>query len=106
MKIVQTPLVISVILGIIGATSAKTIGDVDRQTSVHVSIIISAIVVLIIFLLTAGAAVGRRVTHRGESILIRAVAFSLPLLLIRVIYSLAGAFGDDERFNPISGSTT
>jgi hypothetical protein len=43
-------------------------------------------------------------TRRGEKQLLTAVAISLPILLIRVLYSMLSTFSNKIVFNPVIGS--
>jgi hypothetical protein len=61
------------------------------------------VVFILLLVLTIGAVIGHRMTQRGESILLYAVVISLPLIMVRIVYSLVFSFSEDERF---TGSTT
>jgi hypothetical protein len=106
LKIVQTPAGIALVLCIIGATSTNTPKDVDKQTTVQAGIAIYLVVYILLVLLTAGAGLAYRMTGRGEKKLLIIVALSLPILLVRVIYSMLSVFSHDNSFNPMTGSTT
>jgi hypothetical protein len=106
LKIVQTPAAIALILCIVGATSASSPEDVTHEGTVKAGVAIFLVVYILLVLLTIGAALGRRWTGRGERKLLIAVAVSLPVLLIRMIYSLLSTFSNDKIFNPVNGSTT
>jgi hypothetical protein len=43
-------------------------------------------------------------TRRGETCLLTAVVISLPILLIRVLYSMLSTFSSNIVFNPVIGS--
>ena len=62
-------------------------------------------VFVLLCFLCAVASVGARRTGRGEGGLIIAVAFAMPFLLVRIIYSLIAVFGHDADFKPGAGST-
>jgi hypothetical protein len=106
LKIVQTPAGIALILCIIGATSANTPQDVDKQATVQVGVSIYLGIYILLLLLTASAYVACRKTGRGERKLLEVVALSLPVLLVRVIYSMLSVFSHDRVFSPLNGSTT
>lgn len=55
--------------------------------------------------LTLGAWIAMRKAGRGEGILVLAVICALPLLLVRLIYSLLAIFSHDKTFSMVSGST-
>ncbi|KAI5456032.1 hypothetical protein BGZ63DRAFT_418067 [Mariannaea sp. PMI_226] len=103
-KAVQTPAAIALILCIVGATSANNPAEIGDQGPVKAGIVLYLVVFVFILLLTAVAAVGIRMTKRGEAKLLRAVAMSLPFLLVRIIYSLLSIFSDNANFSTASGS--
>jgi hypothetical protein len=106
LKAIQTPAAIALILCIVGATSANEVQDVAKQGTVRAGVIIYLVVYIALVLLTAGAALGRRMTGRGEVKLLVAVATTLPVLLVRLIYSMLSAFSDDKVFSPVTESTS
>lgn len=92
LRAVQTPAAVGFILGIVGATSADSIDTVEKQTTIRVGVVLYLVVLVTIVVLAVGAASGRRSTHRGEVQLLAAVGLSLPILLVRIVYSLLGCF--------------
>jgi len=106
MRAVQVPATIALILCIVGATSANTPGEIYAQTTVHIGIILFAVVLFALIILTIGAGLGWRTTHRGEGAIIAAVALALPFLTVRILYSLLAVFSHDAKFNAVTGSTT
>ncbi|KAJ9613559.1 hypothetical protein H2200_003501 [Cladophialophora chaetospira] len=106
LKAIQTPAAVALILCIVGATSASDPTKIESESTVHIGIILFAIVYVALVLLTLGAMLGRRRTGQGEMSLIVAVSFALPFLAVRVLYALLAAFSHNKSFNPATGSTT
>ncbi|KPM42693.1 hypothetical protein AK830_g3893 [Neonectria ditissima] len=105
-KTVQVPAAVALILCIVGGVSADTPAEIGDQSTTQAGVILFLIVLVLIVLLTVGAAVGRNTTGRGEGRLLGAVAVSLPMLLIRIIYSFLVVFSKDSHFSMASGSTS
>ncbi|KAH7140273.1 hypothetical protein B0J13DRAFT_596561 [Dactylonectria estremocensis] len=105
-RVVQLPAAIALILCIVGGVSADNPTEIRDQDTVKAGVILYLIVLFLLFLLVVGAAVARRKTERGEHRLLCAVAISLPVLLIRVIYSLLAVFSKQPVFAAMSGSTS
>ncbi|KAJ5835302.1 hypothetical protein N7447_001328 [Penicillium robsamsonii] len=97
---------VAVILSILGATSNPNIthGLVNMKTKVGlIFYLIAWIGVCGLLLLVA------KRTHSiedGEHRLLLAVAVSLPLILVRLMYSFIYAFGHKAEFNSVSGNIT
>jgi hypothetical protein len=106
LKAVQIPAAVALILCIVGATSANTPADIDSEITVHIGVILFAVVFGALVLLEGGAILGRRMTGRGEDALLFSVAVALPFLAVRVLYSIFAAFSHDQQFNPATGSET
>lgn len=106
LRIIQTPAAVALILCIVGATSANSPLDIASQGTVQAGIAVYFVITVVLCILTLGAAIGIRRTRRGEVWLLKAIALSLPLILVRVIYSMAGCFADggNSTFNPVTGS--
>lgn len=93
------------ILCIVGATSADNATEIDDQVTVKIGVVLFAVTFAGVSLLCAIAAILARKTKRGERQLIRAVAFALPFLLVRMVYSLVAMFGHSVDFSIGNGST-
>lgn len=106
LKAVQTPAAIALVLCIVGATSANNPAVIDSETTVHIGIILFAVVFVALVLLDGGALLARRMTGRGEDALVFSVAVALPFLAVRVLFSILAAFSHDRQFNPATGSET
>jgi hypothetical protein len=103
---VHTPAVIALILCIVGATSASSPTQIESETTLHIGIILYAVVLVMLALLTLGACIAKRRSEEGEGLLILAVIVAMPFLTIRVIYALLAAFSNSPIFNPFTGSET
>jgi uncharacterized membrane protein YgcG len=100
LKAIQTPTAIALILCIVGATSANSPLDITSQTTVQAGVIIFLVVVVVLIPLVAGGFAGHRRTGRGEPPLLRALAVALPLLVVRITYSMLTCFGHYAVFTP------
>ena len=105
LKLIQTPAAIGLILCIVGATSANDPAEIYNEDTVKIGVILFAVVYVLLCLLCAAASIAARKTKRGEGKLITAVAFALPFLLVRVVYSLITTFGHSVDFQIGNGST-
>jgi hypothetical protein len=106
MRAVQIPAIVALILCIVGATSAATPEQIEGQSTVHIGIILFAVVFGLLVLLDGGAIIASRMTQRGEVLLIVGVTLALPFLAVRLVYSLLVAFAHDKQFNLATGSQT
>jgi hypothetical protein len=102
-RIFQTPAAVALILCIVGATSAEGGSNIAEQSTVQAGVILFAVLIIALSFLAVIAIIGIRVTQHGETSILTGVCLSLPLLLIRIIYSLLGCFGG-AQFSPIQGS--
>lgn len=106
LKIVQTPAAIGLILCIVGATSASDPDDIESQATVKAGIILFLAVFVLLSILTLVAVLCRSKLPEQEKKLIYAVGAALPLILLRIIYSLLAAFSHKPAFNFVTGSKT
>ncbi|KAI9923757.1 hypothetical protein MW887_008384 [Aspergillus wentii] len=67
--------------------------DIFQQDTLRAGLIIFTVVLGALFILYIGSYIGYHKTGRGERPLVVAVGGSLPLLLIRMVYSLLECFG-------------
>jgi len=102
---VQTPAAVGLILCIVGATSADDPSQIYNETTLKIGVILFALVFAILCIMCAVAAIAARKTRRGERQLILAVAFALPFLLVRVLYSLIAIFSHSADFQLGNQST-
>ncbi|KAI1608210.1 hypothetical protein EDD37DRAFT_613358 [Exophiala viscosa] len=105
-RAIQIPATVALILCIVGAADAKSPADILSESTVHIGIILFAVVYGLLVLLTGYALRQWRLTGLGESRLIIAVCVTLPFLAVRVLYSLLAAFSHDAKFNPSTGSAS
>ncbi|KIV87847.1 hypothetical protein PV11_03365 [Exophiala sideris] len=105
-RAIQIPATVALILCIVGATNAQNPADIDSESTVHIGIILFAVVYGVLVLLTGYALRQWRFAGLGESRLIIAVCVTLPFLAVRLLYSLLAAFSHDAKFNPATGSTS
>lgn len=97
---------VAVILSIVGATKNSDIshGLVTTETKVGLILYLVAwIGVCGLFLLVL---MRTQSIEDGEHRLLLAVGISLPLILVRLIYSFIYAFGQKAEFNMLSGNVT
>lgn len=106
LRLIQTPAAVALILCVVGATSANSPAQIESESTVHIGVILFTVVFATLVFMTGGAILARRITRRGEGLLVLAVSLALPFLAVRVLYSLLAAFSHDSDFNPATGSTT
>lgn len=104
-RVIQVPPTVGLILCIVGATSANDATEIDKQDTVKIGVVLFTVSFASICLLCAIASILARKTERGERELIRSVAFALPFLLVRVVYSLVTMFGNSVDFSIDNDST-
>lgn len=107
-QLLRVPLIAGIILVIIGTVASASTWistgsyPIDRLTKIGTIIIVAGFAVIV---LVALAFVARRAdAERADALLLDAIIASLPLILIRLIYSLMIAFVDDAAFNPLDGN--
>lgn len=104
----RLPLIAGIILVIIGTdisagnwitTGAYTI---NHLTKIGTVIIVAAFAIIVLVVLVF---IPRRAeAERSDALLFDMILLSLPLILIRLVYSLLIAFVDDAAFNPLVGN--
>lgn len=104
-RLVQTPATIGLILCIVGATQAKNPLEIFDQTTLKAGIVIYAVVVVVLSLLCLGAILAWRKRVAGERPIMIALGWSLPLLLILIMYAVAEAFGSHAPGSILVSST-
>ena len=105
-KIVHLPATIGLILCIVGATNAKNPSQIESESTVHIGVILFAVVFALLVLLELVAIVVSRETGRGEKLLVAGLAVAMPFIAVRLIYALLAAFSHDHDFDPVTGSQT
>ena len=105
-RLVGMVALVAVILSIVGATENSNItsGLVNTKSQAGLALYIVAWVGLCgLFLLVANRS---QSIEDGEHRLLLAVGISLPLILVRLIYSCIYTFGHKAQFNMLSGNVT
>lgn len=106
LRIPQILVTVGAILCIIAATDASTPAELEYESDLHVGIVLYLASLIVLSVLTLIVGIAYLKEHRGEGRIILAVACSLPLILVRIIYSMVAAFAHNSSFNLISGSVT
>lgn len=108
MTILRIPQLITTVAGIlciVGATSASTIQDFTKESTVHIGVILYIVSYVILLILTITACALYLKSRSGEKALVLAVLAALPFLLIRLLYSLIACFAHNaSNFNFVTGS--
>ncbi|KAH8801681.1 hypothetical protein F5884DRAFT_524141 [Xylogone sp. PMI_703] len=110
LRLIQTVIIVALVLGIVGGVNAgnnfqKTgrfqTGSVSKAGSALFIVSFVAVVAATVLLATS-------ISHAeaGEKRLILAVGLSLPLLLVRLIYSCLSTFTHRQTFNQLAGNVT
>ena len=101
---------VGIILSIIGGVNSgndygKT-GRYEPQTlsKVGLALFIASFVAILAFTVIFSMSISH--AEPGEKRILSAVAASLPLLVVRLIYSSVYTFGDVHRFSSLTGSVT
>lgn len=108
MTVLRIPQIITTVAGIlciVGATSANTIQDFTKESTVHIGVILYMVSYIILLVLTVIAGAVYLKKRSGEKALILAVAAALPFLLVRLLYTLIACFAHNaSSFNLVTGS--
>ena len=104
-KIVHIPAVIALILCVVGATNASDPTKIESQSTIHIGIILFAVVWGMLVALTFGAWYAKRRSGEGEGLLILAVLCALPFLAVKLVYSILPAFTHSKIFGLNAHST-
>jgi hypothetical protein len=107
-KLVGLIAVVGFILVIVGQTSNTssfaTMTNVDTRTKIGmVLLLVSCVGLCMLFLLLSSR---YRHIEGGERRLVLAVGLSLPLLFVRIIYSILVVFANNPKFNQLTGNVT
>jgi len=109
-KLIHTVITVALILGIVGGTQAGTnygnTGIYKAQTLSKVGSVLFIVAYIAILLVTVIISFSVSHAEAGEKRLLLAVAVSLPLLLVRLIYSLMTSFSKLKGFNSVTGDVT
>lgn len=92
------------IIGGVNAASSDNIAKVQNSTKVGISLYLASFAAICLIALYVGTK--SKQVEKGETRLVLAVIFSLPFLLVRLIYSSLATFAHNPRFNIMTGSVT
>lgn len=106
LKVVQTPAVIALVLCIVGATSTSSPAEIEKNTTVHIGIILFLVVYVEVVLLTVIAAIFKKKLPDQERNILKAVGLALPFIFVHILYSLLSAFTHDRTFDLTSDTPT
>jgi hypothetical protein len=108
LRLVQTLVLVGLILGIVGgsksSSSFQQTGTLqsNSESTAGLGVIIAGYAILCASTILIATQVNY--AEAGERRLIAAVGLSLPFVLVRLIYSCIGTFGNDKNFKPITGN--
>lgn len=110
LKFVELILLVSMILGIVGGTNAA--GDYSKTghfqpgslNKVGTGLMIAAWALTVVATIMTSFSISH--AEHGEKRLIVAIAFSLPFLAVRLVYSIFSTFTTNKHFNLLTGSPT
>ncbi|CAI7666970.1 unnamed protein product [Penicillium viridicatum] len=97
---------VAVILSIVGATTNSNIGQGAVNTESKVGLVLYLVTWIGVFGLFLVVLQRNQSIEDGEHRLLLAVEISLPLILIRLVYSFIYSFGHKSEFNMVSGNVT
>ncbi|OQD71606.1 hypothetical protein PENPOL_c001G00355 [Penicillium polonicum] len=97
---------VAVILSIVGATTNSNIGQGLVNTESKVGLVLYLVTWIGVFGLFLLVLQRNQSIEDGEHRLLLAVGISLPLILIRLVYSFIYSFGHKSEFNMVSGDVT
>lgn len=106
----QLVVIIGLILGIVGGVDASStlaatgVYQVQSISKVSVGLFIGSFVIFVIITIATSFVISR--ARPGEKRILAAVGFSLPFLLVRLIYSAISVFAGTPSFNSVTGNVT
>ena len=109
LELLHIPILLALILAIVGGTqisssdSSKHSSGESFEKGAGIIFLISYLILVALALLTA-TELGN--VPRGEKYILFAVLASLPLLAVRLLYSLLADFEDNSTFNIVDGNVT
>ncbi|CAG8975211.1 hypothetical protein HYALB_00004272 [Hymenoscyphus albidus] len=109
-KMIETLLTIGLILGIVGGVDTGEVATKSPTGSAQPGSISKAGVILFIIayvatiLVTLITSLSISAAEQGERRILFAIGFSLPFLLVRLVYSCTAIFTNDRKFSLLSGS--
>ncbi|RDL39713.1 Uncharacterized protein BP5553_04053 [Venustampulla echinocandica] len=111
LKFIETVITVGVILGIVGGVKASDAlkqpgGTYQPQTLSKVGTILFIVSYVVTIAATVLISFSASHADAGEHRIILAVAFSLPFLFVRLMYSCISTFAHNSKFSLIGGSPT
>ncbi|CAI7607405.1 uncharacterized protein N7487_005261 [Penicillium crustosum] len=105
-RIISIISLVAVILSIVGATTNSNIGQGLVTTESKVGLVLYLVTWIGVFGLFLLVLQRNQSIEDGEHRLLLAVGISLPLILVRLVYSFVYSFGHKSEFNMVSGNVT
>lgn len=109
LEMLHLPILLALVLAIIGGTRISST-DTSKHSSGETFEKAGVIIFLVSYLAIVGFAVltftNIRELPRGEQRILYAVLAALPLLAVRLLYSILADFKDDSTFNIMDGNAT
>lgn len=105
-RVISIISLIAVILSIVGATTNSNISQGLVTTESKVGMVLYLVTWIGVFGLFLLVLQRNQNIEDGEHRLLLAVGISLPLILVRLIYSFVYSFGHKSEFNMVSGNVT
>jgi len=110
LHLLQLVVIVGLILGIVGGVNASStlastgVYQVQSISKVSVGLFIGSFVIFVIITIATSFVISR--ARPGEKRILAAVGFSLPFLLVRLIYSAISTFAGTPSFNSVTGNVT
>lgn len=105
-RVISIISLVAVILSIVGATTNSNIGQGLVTTESKVGLVLYLVTWIGVFGLFLLVLQRNQSIEDGEHRLLLAVGISLPLILVRLVYSFVYSFGHKSEFNMVSGNVT
>lgn len=106
-RLLQLLITLGLILSIVGGTSSiSSTGVYTVQTTSEAGAVLYLVAYLALCLVTAFTVLSVSSVRYGDNRIVWAVVIAMPLILIRLIYTLLTVFHHDHLFNIVSGSVT
>lgn len=104
-RLLQLLITIGLILCIVGGSSStSSAGVYQPQATTKAGVVLYVIALIILAVIAAVAAKKLSNTASDDRRIVWAVIIALPLILIRIVYSLISVFSHNRHFNLITGS--
>ena len=106
LRIAQLLAIMGLILCIVGATDAPSPQDIYSESTIHVGIILFAVVTANLLLFAIAACITQTRNRDSETRLVLAVLCALPFIAVRVAFALLVLYAHDKTFKAVGGSKT